>query len=345
MSVTPKPFYIKLLLAEIEKRKEKNPRYSLRAFARYLGMGPSTLSRILSNRQELSHSACKTIIKKLKFNRDDCVLFISSIAEERKRKAYKLLYSIIEDSTGENETDSFQWMLSNTPDMMFVFDTQGRCIHASEPASQFFNIEQEEMIGKTMDEIGMHEDIAEEIRKCLESVFHNPRVEKVEECYETNGDTRCFEITLVPVGHSSSLKAVACHWRDITERIMTERLWKISITIGEIISSNSDIKKSLPIIAEELTERYAESCIIKIAGSKKIITSGKKNLVQEHQQKISRIDQSEIHAEKKILTIPFNSGEKVSSIISLMREKERSDFSLKDLELARDIQNRLQSCS
>src|SRR6478735_2984141 len=98
--MSEKPFYIKLLLNEIEHRKEKNPRYSLRAFARYLGMGPSTLSRILLNRQELSHTACKNILKKLKLNRDDCVLFISSIAEERKRRAYKVLFNIIENADG-----------------------------------------------------------------------------------------------------------------------------------------------------------------------------------------------------------------------------------------------------
>lgn len=343
--MSAKPFYIKLLLDEIGKRKNKNPRYSLRAFARYLGMSPSTLSRILSNSQELSHSACKTIIKKLKFKREDSVLFIASIAEERKHRAYKVLYSMIEDSTGDDGAESYQWMLSNNPDLLFVFDLQGRCIHANDSSAQFFNIHHEEMVGKTMDEIGIHEDISQKIETCLISVFNDPRIEKVEECYETNGDTRCFEITLVPVGHSSSIHAVACHWRDITERIKIERLWKTSSTIGEIISSNSDFKKVLAIMAEELTEKYADSCLIKINEMKKIITAGKKNLLSEHQEKFLKKSFTEIRAEKNLLIIPFKLTENTFGIISLLRGKDRSHFSMLDLELAKDIQNRLQSCS
>lgn len=341
-----RPFYIKLLLNEIENRKEKNPRYSLRAFARYLGMGSSTLSRILSGQQELSHSACKNIIKKLKFNRDDCVLFIASIAEERKRRAYKLLYNIIEDSDGESLNDSYEWLLSNTPDMMFVFDMKGRCIHANEPAAQFFSIPLEFIIGKKMDQIGMHKDISDKIKECLSSVFRNPKMEKVEECYEVNGDNRCFEITLVPVGHATNVRAVACHWRDITEKVHLERLWKTSAQIGEIISSHKDIHKALARIAEELTDTYCEACMIKLT-EKKTLKTGKNELIDLYQEIPQKNKSLEIIADKRILTIPFTalSRKNETSQIVLIRGKDRSEFSLKDLELARDLQNRLESCS
>lgn len=341
-----RPFYIKLLLNEIDNRKEKNPRYSLRAFARYLGMGPSTLSRILSGRQELSHSACKNIIKKLKFNRDDCVLFIASIAEERKRRAYKLLYNIIEDSDAESPNESYEWLLSNTPDLMFVFDIKGRCIHANEPAAQFFKIYPGNIIGKKMDQIGMHKDIVEKIKDCLSSVFQNPKIEKVEECYEIDGDNRCFEITLVPVGHTQNVRAVACHWRDITEKVSLERIWKTSAQIGEIISNQKDFQKALAIIAEELTEKYCEACIIK-QPSKKILRAGKSELSDLYQEIPLKKNSLEIIADKRILTIPFatSSLKNAPSQIVLIRANDRSEFSLKDLELARDLQNRLESCS
>lgn len=341
-----RPFYIKLLLNEIENRKEKNPRYSLRAFARYLGIGPSTLSRILSGRQELSHSACKNLIKKLKFNRDDCVLFIASIAEERKRRAYKLLFNIIEDSDDGGPNDSYEWLLSNTPDMMFVFDVKSRCIHANESAAQFFNILPENIIGKKMDQIGMQKDIADKIKDSLNAVFRNPRIEKVEECYEINGDNRCFEITLVPVGHAQNVRAVACHWRDITEKVSLERLWKTSAQIGEIISSQKDFQKALGIIAQELTEKYCEACIIKLP-SKKILKVGKSELSDLYHEIAPKKNSREIHADKRVLTIPFitSSLKNVPSQIVLIRANDRSEFSIKDLELARDLQNRLQSCS
>ncbi len=341
-----RPFYIKLLLNEIENRKEKNPRYSLRAFARYLGIGPSTLSRILTGRQELSHSACKNIIKKIKFNRDDCVLFIASIAEERKRRAYKLLYNIIEDSDSESPIDSYEWLLSNTPDMMFVFDMKGRCIHANEPAAQFFNIPPEYIIGKKMDQIGIHKDIADKIKESLIAVFRNPKIEKVEECYEIDGDNRCFEITLVPVGHTSNVRAVACHWRDITEKVSLERLWKISSQIGELISTHKDSVKALSKIAEVLTEKYCEACMIELP-SKKILKAGKTELLDLYHEIPPKKSSREIIADKRILNIPFTSPSQnnLTSQIVLIRGKERSEFSLKDLELARDLQNRLESCS
>jgi transcriptional regulator with XRE-family HTH domain len=43
-----------MLSTEFEQRRRNNPRYSLRAFARYLGTDHSTLSQILRNRRNLS---------------------------------------------------------------------------------------------------------------------------------------------------------------------------------------------------------------------------------------------------------------------------------------------------
>ncbi|HWY77986.1 MAG TPA: hypothetical protein VN281_20395 [Verrucomicrobiae bacterium] len=42
------------LQAEFERRHQRNPRYSLRAFARYLGTDHSTLSQIIRSRRNLS---------------------------------------------------------------------------------------------------------------------------------------------------------------------------------------------------------------------------------------------------------------------------------------------------
>lgn len=42
------------LQTEFERRRQRNPRYSLRAFARYLGTDHSTLSQILRSKRNLS---------------------------------------------------------------------------------------------------------------------------------------------------------------------------------------------------------------------------------------------------------------------------------------------------
>lgn len=82
-----KPYHVELLIQEIAKRKASNSRYSLRAFARFLGIAPSTLSRVLSNHQELSLSGSKKIMRKLKFTEEQKITFITSVAEEKKRRA------------------------------------------------------------------------------------------------------------------------------------------------------------------------------------------------------------------------------------------------------------------
>ncbi|MFL5786121.1 MAG: GAF domain-containing protein [Bacteriovoracaceae bacterium] len=84
-------YHVKVLLREFEKRKVKNGRFSLRAFAKFLGFAPSTLSRILTNGQEISASATKTIMKKLQLNEEERMLFIASIAESKKLNTLRTL--------------------------------------------------------------------------------------------------------------------------------------------------------------------------------------------------------------------------------------------------------------
>lgn len=49
------------LIAAFQERKEKNPRYSLRAFARSLGVSSGQLSEILSGKRPLSHKLARRI--------------------------------------------------------------------------------------------------------------------------------------------------------------------------------------------------------------------------------------------------------------------------------------------
>lgn len=330
------PFHIRRLQHEIQIRKAKNPRYSLRAFAKYLGIGSSTLSRILSNQQELSSSACKNIIRKLKFNHDDCVIFISSIAEERKRRAYQELYQLIDEENEPTPFQSFEWMLSNTPDLMFVFDRLGRIIHASEPVSQFFQLPIFNIIGKTMDEIGMHKNISSKIKPCLKSVFEKPRIEKVEECYEANGDALCFEVTLVPVGHAKSIRAVACHWRDITEKTAYERLWRTDLQSAEIFAANTDKKKGLNIFSKQITEHFCEACVIQMPDKKNII-SGPEKLIQIVDSNFLSL--KKIEHDERLISVPiFLENKKIAAVITFIRDKKRKPFTLRDFEFGRDIQ-------
>lgn len=332
-----KPFHIKRLQHEINLRKESNPRYSLRAFARYLGIGPSTLSRILLNQQEVSQTTCKEILRKLKFNHEDKMMFISSVAEEKKRRAYEELFDAINDEDEIKAFDSYEWLFANSPDLMFVLDRQGRCIHANEPVSLFFHIPEELVIGKTIEEIGIHQDLCETIRQCLNSVFENPRAEKVEECYEDKGSSRCFEITIIPIGHTKDLKAVACHWKDITEKTAIEKVWNHSLQIGEILDSTPTFAQALEKIADHLTNQFCDACIVEYLETGKKILRGNSSLAEEFLKRLP--DTSNLFLKERSLEVTLRDSTIIAKVTFLRNEK-REVFSLKEHELIRDLQTR-----
>jgi PAS domain S-box-containing protein len=80
-----------MLQAALQKRKESNPRYSLRAFASFLGLHPSALSRILNGKQDLSVPSALQILRKLKLSPEDQEAFIVSVGEEKSRQTFATL--------------------------------------------------------------------------------------------------------------------------------------------------------------------------------------------------------------------------------------------------------------
>jgi transcriptional regulator with XRE-family HTH domain len=89
------PYHIRLLATELKTRQARNPRYSLRAFSKYLNLDPSSLSRLLSNKQELSLAAYATILQKLELPEEEAGRFISSVAEDKMHKAAQLLANLL----------------------------------------------------------------------------------------------------------------------------------------------------------------------------------------------------------------------------------------------------------
>lgn len=119
-----KPYHVKVLLQEIDKRKEKNNRYSLRGFAKFLGIAPSTLSRILTNGQELSVSATRKIIKKLHLNEEQRLLFIASVAEEKKLRTLLTLSRVQGDVSRD-----FKFTLESIANLAMKNLSDGCIIH------------------------------------------------------------------------------------------------------------------------------------------------------------------------------------------------------------------------
>jgi plasmid maintenance system antidote protein VapI len=91
MSHDRRPYYRVFLAEELELRKKKNSRYSLRAFARFLGIDAAALSRILNGKQELSIPLGIQVVRKLKLSPEQARPLLASIAEEKAARASMLL--------------------------------------------------------------------------------------------------------------------------------------------------------------------------------------------------------------------------------------------------------------
>jgi hypothetical protein len=77
-------FYLDLLKSELDARAKKNPRYSLRAFALFLGIDAGCLSRCLSLKQSMSLEIAEKVIAKLHLDEVKRKQFLLSISEQQR---------------------------------------------------------------------------------------------------------------------------------------------------------------------------------------------------------------------------------------------------------------------
>lgn len=87
-------YLIDVLNGDLRKRKLKNPRYSLRAYARFLGLDPSTLSRILSGKQTPSIEVARKLLRKLCLSPQENRKIVASLAEDAKARIESLLSEV-----------------------------------------------------------------------------------------------------------------------------------------------------------------------------------------------------------------------------------------------------------
>ncbi len=85
MSTDEKVNYRYLLNHELKKRVQKNPAYSLRAFAKFLGVSPAYLSQVFSQKRILSDSRAKDFAKRLKWPTKKRKLFLALIQYEKSQ--------------------------------------------------------------------------------------------------------------------------------------------------------------------------------------------------------------------------------------------------------------------
>lgn len=76
-------YYRRFLTEELEKRCQRNAKYSLRAFARALQMNPGALSNVLSSKRSLGIKSAQKIIEELSLSPTEARRFIESVLNEK----------------------------------------------------------------------------------------------------------------------------------------------------------------------------------------------------------------------------------------------------------------------
>lgn len=77
------PYYRKALTEKLAERIQKNPKYSLRAFAKTLQVDASILSKVLRGERFFSESLASEVIERLAMGGEERELFLSSLARAR----------------------------------------------------------------------------------------------------------------------------------------------------------------------------------------------------------------------------------------------------------------------
>ena len=99
-------FYRTYLKQELERRKTKNARYSLRAFAKSLSIDNGQFSKIISGKVLLSVDLADKISKKLKLSGEERTKYLVSAAEEQKcYLLYAVDPSLTDCDSGEDDSE------------------------------------------------------------------------------------------------------------------------------------------------------------------------------------------------------------------------------------------------
>ncbi len=100
MPAMKRPYFAEFLWLDCLKRKKVNPRYSLRAHARRLGLDPSSLCRLLAGKQNLTIKTWVQVIERIQPPEDKKLRIQESILLEYARKAAEELGAPMLETTG-----------------------------------------------------------------------------------------------------------------------------------------------------------------------------------------------------------------------------------------------------
>ena len=89
-------YYLKKIKEDFSRRTRVNSSYSLRAYARYLNIHPSTLSQVLLGKRPLPQKSITTILEKLRLNATERSQFKKSLLVKKSRLDALKIYFVDE---------------------------------------------------------------------------------------------------------------------------------------------------------------------------------------------------------------------------------------------------------
>ncbi len=139
---------------------------------------------------------------------------------------YNRFYVILEDFTKEkkklaeleNSKRRYKVLLEAIPDMFFVIGKDGTYEDFVVKESDLYKLDDANIIGSTIFDVGFPQNMAEKILKCIHSSLKNNSIETIEYSLATPNGTYLFEMRLAKL-NSKSVISVA---RDITRRKTAE---------------------------------------------------------------------------------------------------------------------------
>jgi uncharacterized protein (TIGR02147 family) len=96
-----------VLLSEFQRRKTRNPAFSLRAFAKQIGIPAGRLSQYFSGKRAISEAAARRIAERMSLSPDQEKQFLALIYAERIRKGDSLKNIAGDSAFQEISADSF----------------------------------------------------------------------------------------------------------------------------------------------------------------------------------------------------------------------------------------------
>jgi len=139
---------------------------------------------------------------------------------ERKRAEERLL----------QQWHTFDTALSNSPDLTYTFDTQGRFTYANKKLCEVSQRPLNDTVGRTPAELGYPPDLAARIQEQIRQVIQTRSGVRDQTAFRLKtGEVREYEYLYEPViGESGEVEAIAGATRDVTERKEAEELLRKS---------------------------------------------------------------------------------------------------------------------